>query len=76
MPKTRRIMEVNPTHPLISNLQKLHDRAPEDNRVHEWIELLYDQALLAEGSPIPDPARFTARMTRLVQDAASAAVSA
>lgn len=75
MPTTKRILEVNPDHPLINNLQKLHEQAPESSKVSDWVELLYDQALLAEGSPIPDPARFASRMTQLMQQATEAAVA-
>ena len=49
MPKTKRILEVNAQHPLISNLRSLHDNEPGSDRVKEWIEMLYDQALLLEG---------------------------
>jgi HSP90 family molecular chaperone len=36
--------------------------------------LLFDQALLAEGSPVEDPARFARRLTQLMTDAADAAL--
>lgn len=75
MPKTQRIMEVNPTHPLIQNLQQIFSAKPESNDVNDWISLLYDQALLAEGSPIHDPAAFAGRMTRLMQTATDTALS-
>jgi molecular chaperone HtpG len=77
LPRTRRVLEVNPSHPLILNLQQLTDKASgEAEGVKDWVELLYDQALLAEGSPIPDPAKFAARMTTLMQQATGAAVAA
>jgi molecular chaperone HtpG len=38
--------------------------------VRDWLELLYDQALLAEGSPIEDPAGFAKKLTRLLTTAA------
>ena len=69
MPTQKRIMELNPGHTLISGLKAIHDGAPESDQVTEWIELLYDQALLAEGSPIDDPGLFAGRMTRLLEQA-------
>jgi molecular chaperone HtpG len=61
MPETRRILEVNPTHPLITRLQDMAD-AGTTGALDESIRLLYDQALLAEGSPLEDPAGFAKRL--------------
>ena len=38
----------------------------EAPRVAEWIEILYDQALVAEGAPIADPGGFARRITSLI----------
>ena len=40
--------------------------------VSSWIRTLYDQALIAEGSPLEDPADFARRLTLLVQKASAA----
>ncbi|MEO1271178.1 MAG: molecular chaperone HtpG, partial [Myxococcota bacterium] len=75
LPTTKRILEINPTHPLIQNLKALVESGHEDAaEVDGWIELLYDQALLTEGSPIDDPAQFATRMTRLMQTAVASKV--
>ncbi len=74
MPKTKRILEVNAQHPLIGNLRALHENEPSSDRVKEWIEILYDQALLLEGSPVEDPARLARRMTTLLQAASATAL--
>ena len=71
MPKTKRILEVNPKHSLIQHLQALQAQQEKQSQVQDWIELLYDQALLTEGSPIEDPAAFARRMTHLMEQAAS-----
>ena len=68
MPEQKRILEINPNHPLIETVQRLNDNG--DGKVSEWIELIYDQALLAEGSPIANPMRFAQRITGLMQEAA------
>ena len=69
MPKTKRILEVNATHPLITAIRDAHGATPDSPEVNEWVEILYDQALLLEGSPVDDPARLARRMTGLLQKA-------
>ncbi len=75
VPDTKRILEVNPDHPLIQDLRQLQDAGSAGDQVSEWIEMLYDQALLTEGSPIEDPSGFARRVTSLLQGAASRATS-
>ena len=65
LPKSQRILELNLEHPLLKNLQRIEDAAPGSENIQEWMHLIYDQALLAEGSPIEDPAAFAKRLTRL-----------
>jgi len=72
MPETKRILEINADHPLIKRLLEIQKSDAQSEKLKEWIELLYDQALLTEGSPIPDPQRFAARVTQLLQTAADA----
>jgi len=69
LPETKRIMEINPDHTLIQRLSTISKTAGHDDKLDEWIELLFDQALLTEGSPVTDPARFAARMTGLLVNA-------
>lgn len=75
MPATKRILEVNPDHPLVANLEKLHGKDSESADLREWIEVLYEQALMAEGSPLENPVQMAARLTKLLQNAAAAATS-
>ncbi|WP_224247211.1 molecular chaperone HtpG [Hyalangium gracile] len=74
MPRAKRILEVNPAHPVIEHLRKLHEKDAKAERVTEWIELLHDQALLTEGSPLEDPNRFAKRMTALLTQLAGQTV--
>ena len=60
-PKEKRILELNGAHPLVEKLKGLEGDAQKDA-----IELLYDQALIAEGSPVADPARFAKLLTSLM----------
>ncbi|MBV9729021.1 MAG: molecular chaperone HtpG [Pseudonocardiales bacterium] len=54
----KRILELNPTHPLVSALQKAHGERPDDPGLVETAELLYGMALLAESGELSDPSRF------------------
>jgi molecular chaperone HtpG len=67
VPKTARIFELNPQHDIVHGLQALVEKGDaEAPRAAEWIELLYDQALVAEGAPIEDPNGFARRITSLL----------
>jgi molecular chaperone HtpG len=72
MPAQKRILEINTKHPLIQALVRLHATSPVDTTLGESIELIYDQALLAEGSPIDDPARMAKRLIKLLQSSTEA----
>jgi molecular chaperone HtpG len=60
-PETRPILEINPEHALIGRVKEASD---ED--FGEWAELLLDQAMLAEGGNLSDPASFVKRLNRLL----------
>ena len=60
-PKEKRILELNGTHPLVEKIKGL-----EGDALKDAVELLYDQALVAEGSPVPDPARFGKLLVNLM----------
>jgi molecular chaperone HtpG len=69
VPVQKRILELNPSHPVIENLRRLVEGGAHDVLVDEWIEVLFDQAKIAEGTPIDDPASFNRRVTALLADA-------
>ena len=59
VPVGKRILELNPEHPLVTGLrQALADSAEDKDGLAETAELLYGTALLAEGGVLDDPARF------------------
>jgi molecular chaperone HtpG len=66
VPAAQRILEVNPDHPTIDALQKLHARSAADARLESYVRILYDEALLAEGSRLKDPATFAQRINELL----------
>jgi molecular chaperone HtpG len=65
VPKDLRVLELNPDHALVKKLLDLHAAEPGSERVGDLVELLHGQALLAEGSPLPDPGRFSKLLARM-----------
>ena len=65
-PDAKPIMEINPDHPLIRQL------APEHARLGDWTQVLFDQAALSEGAPLPEPAAYVQRVNDLLTRAALA----
>lgn len=66
VPESKRILELNPEHPLLQVLGRLYEKDKGNARLADYCELLYDQALLTEGSPIKDPLRFTRLVAELM----------
>jgi len=62
MPATKPTFELNPGHPLVA---KLNDEADED-RFGELTRVLFDQAQLAEGGQLEDPAAYVSRLNKLL----------
>ncbi|MFK4070207.1 molecular chaperone HtpG [Streptomyces sp. NPDC029674] len=60
LPPVKRILELNPKHPLVSAVRTAHEKRPDDPELTGTAELLYGTALLAEGGDLADPARFAA----------------
>jgi molecular chaperone HtpG len=69
VPKTKRVLELNPSHALVTRLQAFHAAHPADERFRRYAELLLGQAILAEGGTLPDPAAFSRRLAELLLDA-------
>jgi molecular chaperone HtpG len=60
VPASRPILEINPGHAIVARLQ------PGDAQFDAWAGLLFDQALLAEGGQLEDPAGFVRRSNDLM----------
>jgi molecular chaperone HtpG len=72
MPENKRILELNPKHPLFEAMNSIFEKDQKAVALEEYITLLYNQALLLEGSKPKDPAAFASAVTRLmVKDAES-----
>ncbi len=59
-PAVKPILEINPKHPVVLRLQN------EDQKFDDWSAVLLDQALLAEGGQLDDPATFVKRINALM----------
>jgi molecular chaperone HtpG len=65
-PESKTILELNPTHPLVQRL-----KYETDDKLATWATLLLDQAVLAEGGQLDDPAAFVRRVNQMLLDAAA-----
>lgn len=62
VPDSKPILEVNPNHPLIARL----DSEADEDRFADLSHIIMDQATLAEGSPLDDPAGYVSRLNKLL----------
>jgi molecular chaperone HtpG len=64
-PASQPILEINPRHPVVLRLKE------EQSRFDDWAAVLFDQALLAEGGQLDDPAGFVRRVNQLMLEMGS-----
>ena len=69
VPKSKRILEVNPNHPILERLQARFDADQADATISDYAKLLHGQALLAEGGKLENPAAFSALVSDLMTKA-------
>ena len=68
-PKSQPTLEVNPEHALVKKLAAVGEGATEGDggsRFADLANILFDQAMLAEGGQLDDPAAYVARVTKLL----------
>lgn len=65
VPPTKRVLELNPDHALVGIMDQLL-AADQKEKLGGYVDLLYNQALLAEGSEVKDPQRFTSLVSELM----------
>jgi molecular chaperone HtpG len=65
-PRQRRILELNPNHEIFAKLQERFRQDKEDKAIGEYAELLFGYASLAEGSEIPEPAKFNRLVVEII----------
>lgn len=66
VPKQKRILEINPDHAVIAGLRELAAKDSGDERLGDFAEMLLDQALLAEGGVLKNPAKFAQRVANVM----------
>jgi len=69
-PKQQKILELNPNHPLVDVLNTIHEKDKNSPLFDDYVSLVYEQALLTEGSQLKDPLTFAIRMSDLMVKAA------
>ncbi len=62
LPEAKRVLEINPTHPLVSKM----DQQSDEDRFSDMVEIVYEQAQLAEGTQLQDPAGYVDRINKLL----------
>lgn len=67
VPESKPNLEINPEHPLVKKL----DMEPDEDRFAELIRILFDQACLAEGGSLDDPASYVQRLNKLIMELSS-----
>ncbi len=69
MPDFKRILEINPEHQVIKRLHELYSEKGDDEELRSMVELIYDQAVLAEGGELSDPSAFAAALSKVMSKA-------
>ena len=62
VPTSKPVLEINPSHPIVKRL----DDESDETRFADWSRILFDQATLAEGGHVDDPAGFVRRLNALM----------
>jgi len=65
LPESKPVFEINPQHALIKRLHGIED----DSSFSEWVTMLFEQAVLAEGGQLDNPADFVSRVNKLLLNA-------
>jgi molecular chaperone HtpG len=68
VPDSKRILEINPDHPIIQKLNGIFEADSTNPKLADWYGVLVDQALLAEGSPIPEPAAYVSKVNKFLAE--------
>lgn len=69
VPRIKRILELNPDHPIVVSLQEKFEQDKNAPEIEEYALLLHGQALLAEGAELPNPTDFGTRVAQLMEKA-------
>ena len=65
----KRILELNIDHPAVSNIKFMYEKNKKDPLLRDYARLLFDLALIAEGSKVDDPTRFSKTIGDILAEA-------
>jgi molecular chaperone HtpG len=68
VPESRKTLEINPSHPLFESMNEVFEKDRNSTVLQEYADLLYNQALLLEGSKPKDSAEFARSVAKLMVD--------
>jgi len=69
IPESKKILEINANHGVIEKLNELYEKDPKSEDLQEWTTLLYEQALIAGGQPVPDQTAYMQRINKMFEKA-------
>ncbi len=75
VPERKRILEINPLHPIFESMNKIFEEDRKSKVLADYTDLLYNQALLLEGSKPKDSAAFTKAISKLMVESIQNATS-
>ncbi|MDE0297963.1 MAG: molecular chaperone HtpG [Candidatus Poribacteria bacterium] len=68
IPGSKKILEINPSHPLIKNLAQIHEKNGDESLLKSCVLQVFEGALLIDGN-VDSPTEFVARMTEIMEHA-------
>lgn len=68
VPKHESVLELNPEHAVVKKVQALYEADSKDPKIETLTRLLYDQAVIASGAKLDDPAGFAARLNEMLAE--------
>jgi molecular chaperone HtpG len=66
IPKSKKILEINPEHTLFSEMKKLHETDAKSSVLKDYSDILFNLALIVEGSAPEDPSLFAGKTAELM----------
>ncbi len=66
VPASKKILEINGNHDIFKNINNIYEKDSKSVDIDEWVKLLYDQALIAEGQAIENPTDYLKRVNNLL----------
>jgi molecular chaperone HtpG len=66
VPQNKRVLEINPSHPILKSMNDMFEKDSKSSVLQEYVDLLYNQALLLEGSKPKDSAAFARAIAKLM----------